>query len=101
MESKVRHDLRHPIATISMIASTLAEFGDSVDGETASMYGEQVSREIKGFADKMKQHSVAFDTEKLEQAASLFVDDPSVATRAAGLEAECRKLLELLSPAVL
>ena len=99
MESKTRHDLRHPIATISMIASTMAEFGATVDADTARMYGDQVIAEVGSFRLKMREHAIDLDVAALERAAAEFARDPLSSESSSSLDVQCKALLDLLTPA--
>ncbi len=97
MDRQARHDLRQPIATMSMIATTLAQFGEEVDEETKSAYRAQVQVELERLNELLEKHGVDMAVDELRGAARQFlerVDDPD---RGFELEQQCSALLLELS----
>ncbi len=97
MDRQARHDLRQPIATMSMIATTLAQFGEGVDEETKSAYRAQVEVELERLNELLEKYGVVMAVDELTGAARKFlesVDDPA---RGLELEKQCSVLLLGLS----
>jgi K+-sensing histidine kinase KdpD len=97
MDRRARHDLRQPIATMSMIASTLAQLGGAVDQKTKSSYREQVEVELKRLDDLIANYEDAIDLDPLKQAAARFVEDVDDLERANDLQVQCEILLKAVS----
>jgi len=97
MESRLRHDLRHPISTISMIASTMAEFGDSVEEESLRAYGSQVMAELVALEQLIQEHDLNLELGRFRHLAEGFAASPRDVSLAVQLEAECKKVIERLA----
>lgn len=96
MESQARHDVRHPLATISMIASTVSEFGTAIDSDTLDEYRLRIGSELESLASQLKLHDVDMDIGELEKAAQAFVADMEDVTAASSVAEVCGVLLEEL-----
>lgn len=97
MDRRARHDMRQPIATMSMIASTLAQLGETVDQKTKSSYREQVEVELGRLDGLVGSFEAPIDLEPLKLAAARFIEDVDDAKRSSDLQAECEFLLKALS----
>ena len=97
MDRRARHDLRQPIATMSMIASTLAQLGGAVDQNTKSSYREQVEVELGRLNGLVRSLGAQIDLEPVRLAAARFVEDVDDVQRSSDLQAECESLLKLVS----
>jgi signal transduction histidine kinase len=97
MDRRARHDLRQPIATMSMIASTLAQLGGTVDQKTKSAYREQVEVELERLDGLVGSFGAPIDLEPLKLAAARFVEDVDDLERSNDLQAQCELLLKTLS----
>lgn len=73
MDGRIRHDIRHPVATISMIASTMAVFEGNLDGKTLSAYCDQVRDELTSLIRTADEHGVALELDDLAKAVDRFV----------------------------
>lgn len=96
MESKIRHDLRHPLATISMIASTMAAFGDEVDHASIEIYRRQVVIELDELTRLVREHAVTLPLNELTELVDGFSADPT-STIAQSLDETCHSLVSRLS----
>lgn len=96
MESKTRHDLRHPLATISMIASTIAAFGDEVGGETVDQYRNQVVRERDDLKRLLHEHRVSLSLRQFDRLVDGFSASPTQEI-AKSLDEICHELIASLS----
>ncbi len=96
MESKIRHDLRHPLATISMIASTMAAFGDEVDHGSIEIYRKQVVIELDELTRLVREHAVTLPLQELTERVGRFSADP-ISGIAQSLDDTCHSLIERLS----
>lgn len=93
MESRVRHDLRSPIANISMIASTVNDLGDSL-GETAiSRLRDRVRVELEELDSRLATHNVVLDDGGFRKAADVFLSDSYQKEAADSLLRACNELL--------
>ena len=97
MDRRARHDLRQPIATMSMIASTLAQLGGAVDQKTKSSYREQVEVELGRLEGLVGSFEASIDLEPLKLAAARFVEDVDDLERSNDLQAQCELLLKMVS----
>jgi signal transduction histidine kinase len=97
MDRRTRHDLRQPIATMSMIASTLAQLGESVGAETKNSYREQVGVELERLDELIRDHRASIDASNLKDAAMRFVENVDDPERSRDLQTQCEALLEALS----
>ena len=92
MESRLRHDLRHPVATISMIASTVVAFTDGLDTDTIRTYRVQVRAEVARLRELSQQNELDLDLSVLESAAEAFCNQSS-AQMAAELDDAAKNLI--------
>lgn len=97
MESRLRHDLRHPLATISMIASALAEFGDTVDDQQVTRYHTQVKVELESLHSLVEENKVELSFSELEQRIGDFLASPGSADAASALDEACRTVMQQLT----
>lgn len=95
MESKLRHDLRHPFATISMIASTMAAFGDDIDTGTVGSYLDQIQVERSRLDDLAA--AAGIDLTGLDQAVHAFCAKPMSREAALNLDRVAQGLIGLIS----
>lgn len=91
----MRHDLRHPFATISMIASTMAAFGDDIDMGTVGSYLEQIQVERSRLGELVVTAQI--DLTALDQAVQAFCDEPSSREAALNLDRIAQQLIGLIS----
>jgi len=96
MDRRARHDLRQPIATMSMIATTLAQFGEEVDDETKGAYRAQVEMELGRLDELLEKYGVDMALEGLRRAARSFLEGVDEPARGREMENECSVLLEFL-----
>lgn len=74
MDGRIRHDIRHPVATISMIASTMAVFEGNVDPGTLATYRGQVTDELSSLRRLADMHGVTLDLDDLSKAVESFLE---------------------------
>lgn len=79
-----------------MIASAISEFGNSVEPDQFFAYCRQIEIEISLLQRLLKEHDVELDTSDLESLGRSFLDEPRDVARAAKLDHECRRLIEVL-----
>lgn len=94
MQPRARHDLRDPVATIAMIASTVTAFFDTIDRSTLRSYTEQVGKELAKLEALLERHGIEVEVERLKKLAEAFVERPEDGARGEALEDECRRLLD-------
>lgn len=95
MESKLRHDLRHPVATISMIASTMAAFGDDIDTGTVDSYLGQIQVERSRLAELVGP--LRIDLSEFDEAVRAFRAKPTSKSLATYLDRVAQDLIGTLS----
>lgn len=95
MESKTRHDLRHPLATISMMASAIASFGDQIGADTIDSYRDQVLLERDQLKEVMAQHGLSLSLGQLEESLAEFCANPTPEA-ARSLDRTCHDLIAQL-----
>ncbi|MEO7804653.1 MAG: hypothetical protein ABIS18_10075 [Actinomycetota bacterium] len=91
MDGRIRHDIRHPVATISMIASTMAAFAGNVDLDTLETYRAQVKDELVSLRQITDTHGVSLDLDELAKTVDGFVE--GLPQSAEDLHQACQRVL--------
>lgn len=101
MQPGIRHDIRHPIATIFLIASTAHAFGREFGAESLEASATEAVAQLERLLALLARHDVTLDLTELTRAIQAFLRDPAAAPRGLAVEDACRAVLGELAGAEL
>lgn len=101
MKPGIRHDIRHAVATIFLIASTAHAFGREFGAGSLEASATEAAAQLERLRALIARHDVTLDLTELTRTIQAFLRDPGVDARGLAVEDACRAVLGELAGAEL